>query len=212
MTRWPVPYGFDTAGGINSALNIIGVGSSAFNFTASTPLNWVMPAFVGVRGSAIWTFNCTNNASSGGVGPCTHVRVIRRPHVGTNAARTTSVLLAKGSTSVNMNFMRNNLQLGAGGAALTNGITQTGLAVLLPNYNRFRFQSTSPGKITQPVIEEGSSRDTSRLEVLSNPLLGMTTRNLVVEKYVGIGTDFSLHWFLNVPTSFFYISSITATP
>jgi hypothetical protein len=212
MTRWPVPYGFDTNGLMSSATIANPLIFANFNWTQSTPLNWVMPAFVGVRGSTIWTFNAQNSAAAGGVAPVTHVRVIRRPHVGVSASRSTTVLAAKGSTSVNSKFFRENYQLGAGGAALTNGITQTGLTVLLPNYNRFRFQSTSPAKITAPVAEEGSQRDTARLEIMSNPLLGTTTRSLVVEKYVSIGTDFNLHWFLNVPTSFFYIAAITPNP
>lgn len=211
FSRWPVPYGYDPSG-TNTANNVLGAGTSPFNFTQSTPLNWVIPAFVGVRGSTMWTFNCTNNASSGGVGPCTHVRVIRIPNQGVSATYTRSVLAAKGSISENMNFMREQLELGAGGAALTNGITQTGLSVLLPNYNRFRFQSTSPVRIRTPLAADGGDRDMSRLEIISNPLLGMTTRSLVVSKYVAIGTDFNLHWFLNVPTSFWYIATIVPTP
>jgi hypothetical protein len=213
MTRWPVPYGFDTAGGLMSAATIANpLVFAKFNWTQSTPLNWVMPAFVGVRGSAIWTFNAQNSSGNGGSAQVQHVRVIRRPHVGISASRTTTVLTTKGSPSVNSKFLRDNFQLGAGGCALTNGYTQAGLSVLLPNYNRFRFQSTSPARITIPVAEEGSQRDTSRLEILSNPLYGTTSRALIVEKYVAIGTDFNLHWFLNVPTSFFYTASITPDP
>jgi hypothetical protein len=212
MTRWPVPYGYD-AGGLWSAAQTANPSVFVpFNWTQSTPLNWVMPAFVAVRGSAIWTFNAMNTSGQGGSAQVQHVRVIRRPHVGIIPNRNTTILATKGSTSVNSKFFRDNFQLGAGGSALTNGYTNAGISVLLPNYNRFRFQSTSPARITAPVAEEGSQRDTSRLEVLSSPLYGTTTRSLVVEKYVSIGTDFNLHWFLNVPTSFFYISAITPNP
>lgn len=207
MTRFPIPYGFDTAGGIHSANKVLTAGTANFNFTFSTPLNWIMPAFVALRGSMNWTFNVSLPSNYGPV--ATHVRVIRRPNVSADAGRTSEVAAAKTTTSASASFFRGAFDSGQGGNALTHQGTNSGLSVTLPNCNRYKFQSTSPQKTTVTSSIDGSDRDTSRLEVYTTPLYGATTRGLVIEKYCGIGTDFNLYWFLNVPTTYFYITAIT---
>ncbi len=206
MTKWPVPYGFDT-GGINTANKTLGAGTAPFNFTISTPVNWVKSAFVGTTGSMFWAFNVSVLGTPGPV--ATHVRVVRRPNASANASRTFTNLASKGTVSVNMNFFRNAFLSGQGGSALTTQITQGGLAVALPNYNRYRMQSTSSTRNTVTSNYDGSEYDTSRLEVYLSPGIGSTTRALTIEKYCAIGTDFNLLWFLNVPTMYFYTTTIT---
>jgi hypothetical protein len=210
MTRWPVPYGYDP-GGLQNATGLVSGTSKPFNFTWSTPVNWILPAFVAVRGSMFWTFNVLGNSPAATA--MNHIRVVRRPNVGVNASRSTYTQLNKnigaGSTGTPiMSGLRGNMNAGQSGQALTNGATNSGLTVGLPNYTKTKFQSTSPIKITTPVNLDGSAQDTSILEVLSMPLYGPTTRNVVVEKYVGIGTDFNVYWFLNVPTTYYYIGTI----
>ncbi len=206
MTKWPIPYGFDS-GGINTANKTLAAGTAPFNFTISTPLNWVKSAFVGTTGSVFWTFNVSVLGSPGPYS--THVRVVRRPNASSDASRTFTTLASKGSTSVNMNFFRSAYLSGQGGSALTTQITQGGLAVSLPNYNRYRMQSTSAHRSTVTSNYDGSEYDTSRLEVYLSPSIGATTRSLTIEKYCAAGTDFNLLWFLNVPTMYFYTSAIT---
>ncbi len=206
FTRFPVPYGFDPSG-LWSANKVTTTGTAPFNFTWSTPLNWVMPAFVAARGSTMWTFNPSVNSS---VPWMTHVRVVRRPNVDVSACtRTFSTLATKGTTSVNANYFRNQYLSGQAGQALTHQLTQAGLTVTFPHYSRYKFNSTSPAKINAPSGVDGSQSQTSRLEVYLSPAYGTDAHPVLIEKYVSIGADFSLHWFLNVPTTYFYISTIT---
>lgn len=205
-SKFPIPYGYDP-NGLNNATGLVSGTSKPFNFTFSTLINWLTPAFVGVRGSTIVHYNCFTNSPT--TSPLPHIRVVRRPNSSVQqCTRASTVLAAKTTTSATMSFLRNTLLSGAAGQALTNGQTQAGLSVLHPNYNKFRFQSTSPGKISAPSPLDGSDFDTHRLEIVMDPTFGPTTRALTVEKYISVGTDFSLNWFLNVPTFYFYIGTI----
>lgn len=210
MTRWPVPYGYDPSG-LWSAKGLVATASNfSFNYTFSTPLNWVMPAFVGVRGSTIWTFNTMNLSNT--PSPVEHIRVIRTPNIAiSQATRNYVALTTKGNVNTNTNYFRQNWYSGQGGQSLTNGRTQTGLNVLLPNYTGYKFQSTGSAYATAPPSSDGSRYDTSVLEIFTSPLYGSTTRALFVEKHVGIGTDFNLYWFLNVPTFYWYRGTIVPT-
>lgn len=212
MTKFPVPYGFDPNGIGTKATGLVAGTPKPFNFTWSTPINWVMPAFVGVKGSTFWTFNATNVTSNANTVP-QHIRVHRNANRATTPGRYTTVQALKnvggGATGVPiLTTMRSTMSAGHSGQAITNGVTNTGLTVGLPNYTKAKFQSTDPTLITYPAPLDGGDLDCSTLEIITLPNF-IPTRGLIVEKYVGIGTDFNLFWFLNVPTSFFYIGTIT---
>ncbi len=208
MTRFPLPYGFDPAG-VNFATGPIAGTSKPFNWTVSTPYNWIAPAFVGQRGSMQWLVNTNQNSANAAM--IGHVSISRRPNVGVTATRTRYSRTTKNGNAnqSQISDVLSNLVATSGGTALTNVQTNAGLCVQLPNYSKFNFQSTSPAKITNPSTVDGSNQDTSRLEYLMSPLYGATTRGLFIEKYAAIGTDFNVFFFLNVPTFFFYVTAPT---
>lgn len=199
FTKIPPDYGYDPAG-YHSAKGLVVTGSNfPMNYVNKTPLNWIMPAFIGYRGSTIWTFNVDSAA------PIGHIRVVRSNQSGAAV----SLLLTsatKGTVSANARFFLNTCDSGAAGQALTNQLTNSGMSVLCPNYGRFRFQSTDVNNATAPGPLDDAQFDEFVLEVVCDGVSGPKNTGLKVWSYSSIGTDFGLHFFLNVPTLHKYIS------
>lgn len=193
------PYrGFDP-NGIHTAVKQIGIGNAPYNFTRNTPVTWILPCFVGYRGSTVWTFN-TN--SSGAIGS---INVVRQPlDVMQWIDTTTGGLIVSTKSGIAANYEANK-QATSGGCALTNQFTQAGLSVVCPNYNQYRFCSTSPVNSTLPPTSgrayEGTAYDTFKLEVISSPVSPLSRANgYYVEKYWHAGSDFQPLFFLNCPS------------
>jgi hypothetical protein len=198
--KFPTHYGFDPSG-VHRAVGLIAPGPWNFNFSFMTPYNWISPAFCGQRGSMQWTMNWSN--------PNTFekqsLRVIRDNQ--NSGAATIGVLSgAKIFQSDTPRFTMINWLSGASGQALTNQRTQTGISVQLPMQTRFRMESTQPLKFTTPSSIDGSDIDYYRVE--GHSLSGVSPQNDFLCMHVGIGTDFGLHYFVNVPTFYLY----SATP
>jgi hypothetical protein len=198
--KFPLHYGYDPSG-VHSAAGLVVPGTYPFNFSKMTPYNWVSPAFCGQRGSMQWTLNwtCPNTFEK------QSLRVIRDNQ--NSGVATIGVLSgAKAVQSDTPRFAVINWLSGASGQALTNQKTQSGLSVQLPMQTRFRMESTQPVKFTTPSAIDGSDIDYYRVE--GHSLSGTSPQNDFLWMYSGIGTDFSLHLFVNVPTIYLY----SATP
>jgi hypothetical protein len=203
FSKIPPMYGFDTSG-INTAKGLVVSGSTfPFNYTQVTPLTWILPAFVAYRGSTNWVYNVTGNAA-----PVEHIRVLRY-NIGEAASETVSAG-SGGSTSSNASYYFNNFYTGATGQALTNQRTNAGLSVATPMYTPYRFQSTTPTNYTNPVAADGSIRDMFTLEAMFSGVGSPNPTTATIWTYNAIGTDFGMHFFLNVPT--FWIYSGVPTP
>jgi hypothetical protein len=197
FTKIPPMPGFDTVGGVNTAKGLVATATTFnYNFTFLTPTSYILPAFVAYRGSTNWSFNATSGAT-----PIESLRAYRL-NSGTGVAVEASSGFASGTPSANAANFLTYSEGGAAGQALTNARTAAGLSVTTPMFTPYRFQSTSPGAFTRPRSTDGSDRDSTRLEVL----LGSSTlaSNATVWTYQGIGTDFNCHFFLNVPTYWYY--------
>lgn len=192
--KMPPMYGYDPSG-IHSAKGIVVPGSNFnFNFAQVHPLSYVTPAFVGYRGSTHWTVNATGNRNM------EHVRVVRVPNqnVSANAGAIPWTFSSVSASTNAQGFLGPNS--GAGGQALTNQITQAGLNVTCPMYTPYRFQTTNPRAFTQGALGDGSIGDFFNLELQASGTDASTVKNLAVWMYCSAGTDFGLHFFLNVPT------------
>lgn len=203
FNRYPAYYGFDPLG-VHFANGLVSALPERFNFVKNTPYNWFAPAFVGQRGSMHWTFN---PVAVGTAAPFAfpHVRVYRDNQQSGNAGIVTATRTPAGSLSNLSSFYSLNADAGSGGHALTNQITNTGLSVQLPNYSRFRFQSTDPTQGTDLSNKDGMDIDAYVLEIdYRNSVSGTPLGSTRVWEYVGIGTDFGLYFFLNVPTMWIY--------
>lgn len=193
FTRWPPYYGYDP-NGLNSAKGLVVPASNFnFNYSQNTVYNWIAPAFVGQRGSMMWSFNTDTTK------PLNSVKVIRVPQ-NPGVAVNTITSFVGGTASADTRYFRSVTEAQSNGSALTSQETQFGLTVLCPNYSQYRFQTTTPGNASNPTVVDGSDQDNLLLEI--SPTTGSTpidTTILKIWKYVSIGTDFNLHFFLNCP-------------
>ena len=209
ISRFPIPYGWDP-NGIHTANKQLTTGTGNFNFTFVHPLNYIMPAYVAVRGS---TQLCVNTDAKDAV---RHIRIYRQPNASGNTQTTIFSFGATTSTSSAARFYMNNLDNGSAGMALTNQLTNAGLVVQLPNYTRYKFQSTNPAAMTTNPTNTGADVDAHCIETSYTPsvISGQTDSNSFIYskqwRYFAIGTDFNLHWFLNVPTYWSYSAIPTA--
>ncbi len=206
FVRFPRFYGYDPTG-LESAKGLVLTGSNfSFNFTAVTPWHIIAPCFVAQRGSAIWHFNVDNPQF------VNNLSVTRNNYAAYTPVNNVSSQ-ALGTTSANAAWYRNIVNGTGGGTALTNQRTNAGISVLLPNYTPFKFQSTSPSNFSNPPTvgtsgDDGSGAETYVLAAyhdntasLSGAASSINTR---IHSYFGIGTDYNLHYFLNVPTLVLY--------
>jgi hypothetical protein len=203
----PPMYGYDTGGGIQQAKGIVATTTNFnFNFVQQHPLTWVLPAFVGYRGSTNWTFN------SALVPISRHVKVSRiNDGVNTTAKAFRITATAGGGSTVNSVAQAGlNSLPGLAGSALTNQYTNAGISVACPMQTMFRFESTNPASYTVGSTVDGSALDVFRLEVSSNNVAENLQGGLLWS-YAAIGTDFNAHFFLNVPTWISYVGGVTPT-
>jgi len=206
--KLPPYYGFDP-NGIHVANRTVGVGTSPFNYTKTNPVNWILPCFVGYRGSGVWTFNC--NSLTGNTVHYDDIRVVREP---VNNMVWDDDVLSSGSVTSSSTTPHNELITSlntSGGMALTTQKTQAGLSVLCPNYNLFKFNSTAPGNTTVAptgvTTQDGSADDTFYLSVSSTT---GAINSLRIDKYWHAGPDFQPLFFLNVPS--YYLQPAVPTP
>nr|URG15006.1 MAG: capsid protein [Picornaviridae sp.] len=201
--KLPPVAGYDL-NGIQLAVSTVSVGNKPYNWVQTTPVQWVLPCFVGYRGSGVWTLNANCNTSS------TEVSITRDPsqgmqwsdYIGGTTATSKSYVAYIGATRTPS----------AGGTALTQQITQAGLSVLCPNYNNYKFNSTAPANMTKPPslstprTYDGAINDTFQMRV-SNLSGAQLTR---IDKYWHAGPDFQPIFFLNVPSM--YLQNSIPTP
>jgi len=202
FTKIPGFFGFDP-NGINSAKGLVVTTSNfPFNYSQTHPLTWLLPAFVAYRGSTIWSFNTVGATQIG------HVRVFRDNAVLYNVGESAQTQ-AKSTSSSTAAFFYNNTVGGATGQAVTNQQTNAGINVLCPNYAGYRLQSTNPVYATAPSGNDGSLHDQFVYETLTNGITAPNPNAVTVWSYCGIGTDFNMYFFLNVPTLWAYTTTPT---
>jgi len=202
FSRMPLMYGYDP-NGIHSAKGLVTPASNFnFNFVEMTYLNWVMPAFIAYRGSIIWTFNVESRKELG------HVRAYRNPAI--SSLSNTVQTAASGTVSANARFYQTYANMGGSGAALTNQFTQSGLSIVCPMYNSYKFESTYSAKASAPDAVDGSNGGIHALEISADGINADNATNIRVWRYCAAGPDFSLHFFLNAPVLEVYSSNPTA--
>lgn len=208
-SRFPSYFGYDP-NGLSRAQRTIGLGVSPFSFSHNTVYNWIAPAFIGQRGSGHVHMNLENSEPLSSLA-CTRDNNTERialwssqdftPISSSDASRWRSIYTTPG----------------AGGMALTNQHTQAGLSVSGPNYSNCKFQSTNPLSITNPAIlssdvYDGSCFEMLRFESFLNGTEGPSLTGCRMVKYTGVGTDFNLYFFLNVPVWRVLATPAAATP
>lgn len=209
MSRRPLYYGYSN-NGINRADKLVGpINAVNFNWCRYTYLNWISQCFVGERGSINLRANYIGQdiASS--------LRIYRAQQwTAVPLSRSGYLTYAGSSLGVN-NLARNTCAVtlnDAGGVSMTNTRTNTGLSVSLPFYSIFKFISTSPTTRTLGSDTDLTSVDAITLDTQITPRLSNTVNvnykdGYKIDLYYAAGTDYSLLFFLNVPTLYRYLST-----
>jgi hypothetical protein len=191
QARMPLMYGFDS-NGPDQATSVASTGTKSFTWNQISPIPYIVPAFVGVRGALNVAINC--DTSSGAVLPS--VRVLRRNNTVGSSSRNV-VTGTTGSQISSFNVL--NRSCGSAAQALINQNTQSGITASLPMYSWSKFQFTNPLYYSNPVGDDGALYDMWQFEAYL-PSGG----NFYADAYYSIGTDFNVLFFLNVPTMFTY--------
>nr|ULF99982.1 MAG: hypothetical protein 2 [Marnaviridae sp.] len=190
---------YSTANTIVAPLSTYG-----YNFTNLTALSWFTPSYLAYRGSMNWSFNVDAPYTFG------NLRVYKDNVSGDQCLlNTTQTIYATQNQLEAMTRIFANA--GSSGQALTDQRTQAGINIQMPNYTRYKFQSTNPANNNQGVSGDGSNLDRFVLEGTFPTPVSLTNGNpAVLHSYAAIGVDFGLYYFLNVPT--FYVYSSAPTP
>nr|ULF99948.1 MAG: hypothetical protein 2 [Marnaviridae sp.] len=199
FNRFPLYNGYDL-GGINTAVSLLAGPNAPYNFTVMTYLNWFTPAFIGYRGSLNYIINADVFA-----GALKMAQVSRHgtPSNGYSASLVTGTWGANTQSS-NARYWSNSVSPSTnGGAALTNQLTNGSLCFQTPMYSAYKFNDTSPANSSQT-----RGQDDTNLQKLKFvcPTLNTSSGPAEFHWYTAAGTDFTVHFFLNVPTVFVYSS------
>lgn len=208
QTRFPAHYGYDPSG-LNLAKGIIVPATNfKFNFVNVTPWHLISNCFLAQRGSMNWVFNpergttgytsriCRNNTTFNTYNVAYHVGPNTNPNISV------------------CNYWRNSTPCGAG-ASLTHTMTTNGHAIVAPSFSPFKFQTTMPELATSPAPASSSAYDGTVYDWLSVEIpFNTAVANpglLTIERYFGIGADYTMHFFMNCPT-LRYLSAFTVVP
>lgn len=198
FTKIPPFFGFDP-NGIHTAYSLLTPPApKKFNFVTAHPVCWILTAFIGFRGSMNWSFNVDSTS------PIGHIRVSRLNQnsspTSTVATDATTVVHISGTASENARFYSYNMDAGGAGTALTNQLTNAGVNVQCPMFTRHKFAGTSKNRATAPNAGDEEQLDMFSLELILNNNKGPKAVDTRIAAYCGIGTDFNVVYFLNVPT------------
>jgi hypothetical protein len=211
--RIPLEPGFSPILGVNLAQSILGTPATpiAANFSKMHPINWVLSAFVGYRGSVNVHANITTN---GNISDISDASISRTNH---------SYISHSGSNQRNSDFTNDSVTVslasianrayqpsfstpplvptGDGGMTVTNGKTQMALSANIPQYCPARFY---PAWVTQrDVIQTvGTAWDGFRVDVDANIVEGAVanaTLPPLLKLYYSAGVDFNPIFFVGVP-------------
>jgi hypothetical protein len=206
--RLPTYPGYDLAG-YQTAQDTLGVGTSPYNYCEWVPLNWVNQCFVAHRGSVIYNFNAYKRNNQ----PINNLSVTRQAAIlGTplfNNANTSTSL-----TFDNISFRSARDRASAAlGTSLTNQLTQSGVNVSIPMYSKFKFLSNNVADRNLGETSLDTRTDSYTITncyITTSVATERTNNSFIIDTYVGIGTDFSSIFFLNVPT--LYYNSTAPSP
>nr|ULF99945.1 MAG: hypothetical protein 2 [Marnaviridae sp.] len=197
MYKIPPFFGY-VVGGWDTAKGVIATGTNfPMNYCGNTYLHWIIPAFIGQRGSI--NYSLVQDGSL-----ATLQMAARQPTVSLVQCTETAISLS-GSSSVATSAMRDTALAGASSSGImaANNFTTAGVTWQFPNYSSYKFNVTSPLNFTAALMQDDTDTQSQRILTGSTKSSTATTAS---HWFVAAGTDFMPLFFLNVPTVFVYAS------
>jgi hypothetical protein len=176
--------------------------TAKFSPSRYTPMTWMLPCFLGNKGSMNYTFN-VRNQSGLVTDNATRVEAVRAE--GTKTLGPFYTVFDKDS-SISLHVHTSNYRWNAPstskGSALTSQTTQAGLSVNIPYYHNTRFQANDLNTMYLSTLSR-----TSGVTLYASKPIGTYDAGMVIDVYSGTGPDFDLLYFINVPTYYVYMSA-----
>lgn len=198
--RRPIFRGYDP-NGIHSAVDIVGVGNSPYNFVSNTPYHLLSQCFLGERGSFTWKVNLNSVTARS-------LSVSRSENALTAVFYDFAQTAMNGSSNQSKTLLIENDKT-VPGTSLINQKTNTGMSVNAPLYSNYTFLDTSTASRTLGLT--GVSTNDS-LHVSFRSFKTSTVEAEHVDYYFQVGPDYSPVYFLNVPTMYYYDSIPNGQP
>lgn len=207
FSRLPIYPGFDP-NGVNNATAPIAAATKPYNFVPYSTLNWFGQCFLGCRGSIHWSvLNHNNNLAC--------MTAINRPNARTTLTRALYNITPVGSVNppLTQSIIANAMPAGAAGISITHNRTNSSNAASVPFYSQFKFRQFTPSDTTLGTFIDGSNTDgVFYTQIVPNSSVTALNANFLngnfITTFCSAGTDFSLIFFLAVPTLYKY----TAVP
>lgn len=194
LPRLPMGYGYDPFGSYTIP-KLVGSGDYTANIVKQSLLSTIMPCFVAHRGSMIYHFNVDSPVE------LSSIEVARSTGSYTTLVPNVQAVSSTGADSLIPSYARILKASGFQGRTLANQHTQTGISVLVPMYTNLRFLATRSDNVTNPDKVDETTEDTFDVQIITKPAFYNDIEvNTNLDIYYMIGTDFTLHFFLNVPT------------
>jgi len=217
--RLPPVYGFQTSNSYNWATSVIATGAKPINYATNHPINWVLAAFAGYRGSVVVHANVSTNGWISDMSSMSLTRidhnfcglntpnnVVRNTafnYYGTNAGA--SLISLQVSTKTNGATQIPMWPAGHGGMTVTNGKTQMAVSAVIPQYARTRFMPAAFSQRNSDFIDTvyDGTRFDADFSVLETGAAGSVVWPRV-DVYWAAGVDFNPVFFTGVPRMYNY--------
>lgn len=165
--------------------------ANKFSYVNTTLLQYLMPAFVAMRGSHRTKYVCTGMADNG----VSQMTVVRTPNTVPSIPAATTVL----GTTTQSQYARAILPLRSdcqAGGAVTTTFQQPVLEVEFPYYKPTRFDEARAMSQDNNVVPiQSPFTNTHSVELMIKSSLNPIS----LTRYVGVGEDFGLYWFQGCP-------------
>jgi hypothetical protein len=205
LGRSPVYPGFDP-NGLTLATGIVSTVNEPFNWSLWNPTTWFSLCFVGSRGSYHYVVNPSLERD-------TKTLSVSRS-LGLHGSTTYSTTTNTGSSSTaefERLFTLPSYGSGMTGLSLISQTSRSGAMVSIPMYSRYKFLNNSSTTRTEGSSVDDSDTDAFRILTEYSHITGTdwipNPRVNYTDLYVSAGTDFSLVFFLNIPSLYFYTST-----
>jgi hypothetical protein len=211
LPKIPTTFGYDSSFGMNWAESLLAAPEPrAYTFCRPHPLDWVLNAFVGYRGSTVIHVNVhgesrdnTSLATGLSVSRYFGGYIINATNQNRNSSTSTAACaypsnVARAATTGSPN----RIPTGHRGISLTNQRTQAGVSVVVPQYNQGRFY---PAFTAYRQNDNGDTENVRVDTTFKSTVAGAITVSWpYMDLYYAAGVDFNPVFFLSAPRMYEY--------
>jgi len=199
---YPVSPGFDP-NGFGLAYKNGTTTAAPYNWCVYNPVDWISQCFVGRRGSLIHHINLNAGKTAMGYLSASYSVSNRSAGIwnGSNTSNTTSSVNQCTSNALSV------LDNGASGTDMTTGFVMPAISVMIPHNTPAKFMSTDPA-----LTMLGTAQDYTDIMTLKYIAVTRDAAMTQLVDYIEIGTDYSVFFFLNVPTMFYTTNVVVPSP